>query len=297
MESDKQSLLHLTGVKRAFLGYQETLDGSDVVILPVPYDSTTSYGVGTRFGPNAIIDASMQLELYDIEMGRDICEALAIHTLDELEVDRGDPSRTSGLVGKAVSSILALGKKPVVLGGEHSVTAGAVSGLRDPEGTSVLQIDAHTDLRDSWDGSRYSHACAMRRVLDLGCNVVHVGIRSMSADEARYIDEEKLWKTVFLSKDVRGRMPLKEIISQLKEKVYVSVDVDGFDPSVFPGTGTPEPGGLLFDDALELMKAVGKERDVVGFDIVEVQPLPGSHVTEFAAAKLCYKMMGYFWLD
>ncbi len=296
--SDKNNLLNLTGVKRSFLGVQSSLEKAEVVMLPVPYDSTATYGTGARFGPNAIIDASTQLELYDIELGMNICDKAPIHTLDELEVDKGDPFRTTELVGRAVKSIVELGKKPVILGGEHSITAGAVSGFSNPKELSVLQIDAHADLRDSYEGTKYSHACAMRRVRELVGSTVQVGIRSMCDEEAEYIKEQEIGKSIFYAKDLKKNgmgSSVDAILSQLKDDVYITVDVDGFDPSVFPGTGTPEPSGLLWDDVLFLMKAVSEKKKVVGFDVVEVLPVPPLHITEFAAAKLAYKMMGYFW--
>lgn len=298
MEREKSNLLNLTGAKRSFLGLQPSLDNAAVVVLPVPYDSTTTYGTGTRFGPNAIIDASTQLELYDIELGMDICDKLPIHTLDELALDKGDPFRMTELVGKAVGSIVKLGKKPVVFGGEHSITAGAVSGFSNPKELSVLQIDAHADLRDSYEETKYSHACTMRRVRELAGSAVQVGIRSMCDEEAEHIKEQEIEKNIFYAKELRENGmagSIEAILSQLKEQVYVTVDVDGFDPSVVPGTGTPEPGGLLWDDVLSLMKAVSEKKKVVGFDVVEVLPTPPLRTSEFVAAKLAYKMMGYFW--
>ena len=298
MEREKSNLFNLTGAKRSFLGLQPSFDKAAAVILPVPYDSTASYGVGTRFGPNAIIDASTQLELYDIELGMNICDKLPIHTLDELALDKGDPARMAGLVGKAVSSIVKLGKKPVIFGGEHSITAGAAAGFSNPKELSVLQIDAHADLRDSYEETRYSHACTMRRVRELADSAVQVGIRSMCDEEAEYIEKEGIGKSIFYAKDLKKNGmdgSIDSILSQLKEQVYVTVDVDGFDPSLIPGIGTPEPGGLLWDDVLSLMKAVSEKKKVVGFDVVEVLPTPPLRISEFAAAKLAYKMMGYFW--
>jgi len=285
-----EELFKLESVKRTFLGFQPSFDDAGVVVIPVPYDSTTSYGVGTRFGPSAIIDASTQLELYDIELGKNISDDLPVYTLDELVLDKGDPAKTMKIVEKAVSSVIKAGKKPVVLGGEHSITLGAVKavkGFADSD-ISVLHIDAHADLRDSYEGTKHSHASVMRRVREITKSTVQVGIRSMCDEEAEYIKKEN--PTIFYGKD----FDVKKIVSQLKDKVYVTFDIDGFDPSVAPGTGTPEPGGLLWEDVLEIMRAL-KGKQVLGFDVVEVLPTPPLKTTEFIAAKLAYKMMGYFW--
>lgn len=295
-----KELSDLSGVKKTFLGFQEDFEKAKVVVIPVPYDATTSYGSGTRFGPQAIIEASTQVELYDIERGRDTCEYLTVHTIDELAVDKGSPEKTVKNVEKAVSLVVKAGKKPVVLGGEHSITAGAVAGLGEKD-FSVLQIDAHADLRDSYEGTKYSHACAMRRVREITGSTVQVGVRSMCEEEARYIEKEK--PAIFFADDlIRNRRndglaaaDLSSIVSQLKERAYVTVDIDGFDPSIVPGTGTPEPNGLLWNDVISLMRKVGQEKEVVGFDIVEVMPAPPLRTSEFIAAKLTYKMMGLFW--
>ncbi len=295
-----KELLELTGVKKTFLGFQEEFEKAKAVVIPVPYDATTSYGSGTRFGPSAIIEASTQVELYDIEKGKNTCEDVPVHTLDELAIDKGSPERTIKNVQKAVRLVVNAGKKPVVLGGEHSITGGAVAGLNERE-FSVLQIDAHTDLRDSYEGTRCSHACVMRRVREITKSTVQIGIRSMCDEEAEYIEKEK--PVIFFADDlIRNRRndglaaaDLSSIVSQLKEKVYVTIDVDGFDPSIFPGTGTPEPNGLLWNDVLSIMKKVGQEKEVLGFDVVEVMPAPPIRTSEFLAARLTYKMMGQFW--
>jgi agmatinase len=294
-----KELLELTGVKKTFLGFQEEFSKAKAVVIPVPYDATTSYGSGTRFGPSAIIDASSQLELYDIEVGKNICDEVPVHTLDELAINKGSPEKTLESVEKAVNLVAKEGKKPVVLGGEHSITAGAVAGLGEKD-FSVLQIDAHSDLRDSYEGTKCSHAAAMRRVREITKSTVQVGVRSMCDEEVEYIEKEK--PAIFFADDlIRNRRndglvaaDLKQITSGLKDKVYVTVDIDGFDPSLVPGTGTPEPGGLLWNDVLSIMRAI-KDKEILGFDVVEVMPAPPLRTSEFLAAKLTYKMMGYFW--
>ena len=305
----------MSGPKKAYMGVQTPLKDARVVMLPIPYDSTTSYGVGTRYGPNAIIEASMQLEFYDIELGFNISDEVPVHTLDELAVNKGDPAKTVALVGRAVEKIVRLGKYPVVLGGEHSITPGVISGLAmkpslDLKRLSVLQIDAHTDLRDSYEGTKNSHASAMRRVKELiGGNLVQVGIRSMCEEEAEYAKESGQEKNIFYAHRLNenrkdGKInpaDIKKIIDALgpQENIFVTFDIDGFDPSLVPGTGTPEPGGLTWEDCMEIMRELGKRKNakVVGFDIVEVTPVPPLKVSEFVAAKLAYKMMGYFWAN
>lgn len=292
---EKNKLFSLTGVKRSFLGIQSSFDDADICITPVHYDATTSYGSGTRFGPNAIIDASTQLELYDLELKSNICDKLSIYTLDELALHKGDPSKMLENVSQVVGCIVNLGKKPVIFGGEHSISAGAVKGFKkhyDLSSISVLQIDAHADLRDSYEGTKYSHASVMRRIREQVGNAVQVGIRSMCDEEAEYIKKEKIGKSIFYGQDVDK----KQVLSQLKNDVYITIDVDGFDPSIFPGTGTPEPGGLSWNTGLSLLKEVAKKKNIIGFDLMETSPIPGSHVTEFATAKLAYKLMGYSWL-
>ncbi|MBI5047219.1 agmatinase, partial [Candidatus Micrarchaeota archaeon] len=202
--------------------------------------------------------------------------------------------------------ILALGKKPVIFGGEHSITSGAVAAIKDslPKGSfSVLQIDAHSDLRDSYESTKHSHASAMRRVRDHVSTVVQVGIRSMCDEEAEYISNEKISNQIFYAHNLNenrkeGKLNSKDVsamVSQLTENVFVTVDIDGFDPSIVPGTGTPEPGGLYWEDVLGIMRELSQNRNVVGFDIVEVLPSPPLRTSEFVAAKLAYKMMGLFW--
>ena len=176
-------IFSLTGAKRTFLGFQPSFDEADAVVIPVPYDSTVSYGTGARSGPSAMIDASSQLERYDIDLGCEICDNVKAYTMDELEIDKSCPEKSLGVVESAVAGVMKLGKKPVVFGGEHSITAGAVAGLKRKD-ISVLQFDAHSDLRDSYEGTRYSHACAMRRVREKVESAVQVGIRAMCLEEA-----------------------------------------------------------------------------------------------------------------
>jgi agmatinase len=243
--------------KSTFFNLNPGFEDADAVLVPVPYGRTASYVKGSENGPAAILEASDQLEEYDVELGFNISEKLGIFTHDDLKVAEKSPEGMVKEVEAVVQELVGKGKKPVVLGGEHSITAGVVAGLGDRT-ISVLQIDAHADLRDSYQGSKHNHACVMRRVRELSGNVVQVGIRSMSEEEAQYIKENGLESKMFYAHEF-SKDKIEQIIAELGDKVYVTVDVDGFDPSVMPGTGTPHPGGLVWDDVTSLMKAVGEK--------------------------------------
>ena len=262
---------------------------SQAVMLPIPYEKTTSYLKGTGKGPDAIIKASVQIESYDDELG-DIFEA-GICTLNPLKID----SRPEQMVNKVKKRILELlddGKFIAVLGGEHSITSGIVSTFKEKfKDISVLQIDAHSDLREEYQGSRHSHACAMKRVLEI-CPVVPVGIRSLSSQEAEFAKKSKY--RIFWAKDIVGNDKwFGDAISLLSKNVYITIDLDGFDPSIMPSVGTPEPGGLGYYQVLRFLKKVFKERNVVGFDIVELCPNKLDVSSDVAAARILYKMIGY----
>lgn len=260
-----------------------------VAILPIPYESSTSYGGGTNQGPAAIIEASRHMELWDLELGRDVSR-LGFATLPELETDTSGPEAMNLRIQQTVAGILADKKWPLILGGEHSITPGAVAALKTKyKKLSVLQFDAHTDLRDEYQGSKYSHACAMKRVYDLGVPYVAVGIRAVSEEEVVFIKKAKLGSRIHYGPNV----PLKEILNQLTEQVYVTFDVDGLDPAILPGTGTPEPGGIMWQQALDVLREVAKRKKIVGADVVELAPIPGQPAGDFLTAKLAYKIVGY----
>ena len=278
-----------------FLGLPEEdarYEDARVVILPVPYDSTTSYKAGTREGPLSLLLASRNVELFDIDLE---CEPLnkGIHTLPELEPDMRGPEATVRAVEIAVKALLAEGKLPVVLGGEHSISTGPVRAMAAKFGKnlSVLQLDAHADLRESFENTPYSHASVMRRVLNL-CPVTQVGIRNISAGEMEFVQKGQK-KNIFWAQDLQGPASawIPRVVKTLKKKVYISIDLDAFDPSVVPGVGTPEPGGMTWYPAIELLKTVVREREVVGIDIMELCPQPGSVVSDFFAAKLLFKIL------
>lgn len=273
------------GIRRAKFG------DARVVVLPVPYEGTVTYGAGTRNGPQAIIAASKHVELYDDELD---CEPYAwgIHTLPEMETDNRNPDEMFQSIREMGKRLAASDKLIVTLGGEHSITPGMVAAFAEVyDPISVLQLDAHADLRDEYGGTRYSHACSMRRVLE-HCTAVQVGIRSLSRPEMRLIQREGL--PVFFMRDMRARADwMDDAIEHLAENVYVTIDLDVFDPSIMPSIGTPEPGGLLWDEVLDFLRTLAQKRRIVAFDVVELSPQQGNTAPDFLAAKLVYKLMGY----
>ena len=279
----------------SFLG----LDGRDAeyetarfAVLPIPYDATTSFSAGAREGPRAIIAASRQLEDYDVELGRESYQA-GIATLDPLEPDARGPEAMHQRIYQAARRIVRDDKFLIGLGGEHGVTSGLVRAVRTRHRKlSVLQIDAHADLRDRYHNSPYSHACVMRRIHELGVDAVGVGVRSYSREEARFIRSAK--KTIIPARVCHESDTwIQGAVQALGELVYVTIDLDGLDPAYAPGVGTPEPGGLDWRQVADLLAAVASEREIVGADVVEVRPLPPATVTEFLAAKLIYKLIAH----
>jgi len=259
-----------------------------VVVLPIPFEATTSYVMGAKKGPQAIIEASRHMELYDIELKKDISE-IGIFTFPTMSFLTDSPKQAIEKIKKAVSKLLKDKKFVLSLGGEHTITCGAVAAFKQKyKKLSVLQIDAHSDLRDEYLGIEYSHACAMRRVREMEVPVVGVGIRSLDESEADYIRKKEI-KTIFYA----PALPTKKIIASLSRDVYLTFDVDALDPSIMPSTGTPEPGGLGWYEVLDLIKQVAKTKKIIGADIVELSPLPGLVFPDFLAAKLAYKIIGY----
>ncbi|PIP23634.1 MAG: agmatinase [Candidatus Nealsonbacteria bacterium CG_4_10_14_0_2_um_filter_38_17] len=269
---------------------KQNYKSSKVVIVPVPYESTTYYLSGTKEGPWAIIDASRHMELYDIEKDTNASK-VGIFTLEELEPSKNSPKETVLRVENVVAKILEDGKFPFTLGGEHSVTLGAVSAFKKKflHNLSVLQMDAHTDLRNEFEGTKFHHGCVMRRIVDdLKLSVTQVGIRSTTEEEMIYIKESKK-NSIFYGKQYE----IEKVISTLKENVYLTFDLDALDPSIMPSVGTPEPGGLGWYESLDLLKAVAQSRNIVGADVVELSPIPGLIAPDFLAAKLVYKIISY----
>lgn len=265
-------------------------DKSRFVVVPVPYDLTTTYQGGARRGPAAILEASANMELYDEELGKETYTC-GIHTCAAMEPQAAGPAEMNKAIEREIAPIVADGKIPVLLGGDHSVSLGAVKAVA---GTypklSVLHLDAHADLRSSYQGSLFSHACIGRRIAEF-LPLVQVGIRSMSAAEAVFLKSSSV---VSISAEAYKKTDIrKKIVGNLKKDVYITLDIDVFDPSIMPSTGTPEPGGLLWRDVLDVLREVTRNCRVRGFDIVELSPLPGIVAPDFLASKLIYRLMGY----
>jgi agmatinase len=261
---------------------------SRVVIVPVPYDATSTWHKGADQGPAAILRASANLELYDIETDSQVY--LDGICTDEPVTEDRSPEAMVEAVRRRVQGHLANRKLTVVVGGEHSVSVGAVQAHADRyPGLSVLQLDAHSDLRDEYEGSRFNHACVMARIREL-CPIVQVGIRSMDISEKPALVEDR----VFFAEKIHDNLAwIDNAVAGLTEQVYITIDLDVFDPSIMPSTGTPEPGGLRWYDVLALLRTVCRRRTVVGFDVVEMCPVETNWAPEFLAAKLIYKILSY----
>ena len=280
-----------------FLGLDE--EASDfgrcrVVILPVPYEATTSYGGGARRGPGAILEASRYVELYDRELEADP-STVGIHTLPALELSRdGAPAAMAELEGAyARVAEVAQDRFLIMLGGEHAVSAPAIRAQASRLGRlSVLQLDAHADLRPEFEGSAHSHACAMARVLDVA-DVVSVGVRGVSREEVEVADANAGVTLIWADEMWADDSWMDRALAALGDPVYLTFDVDYFDPSLVPSTGTPEPGGGDWYRTLRFLRRVFRERNVVACDIVELAPIPGMHAPDFLVAKLVYKLIGY----
>ncbi|MGL5939703.1 MAG: agmatinase [Waterburya sp.] len=278
---------------------QTTYEQSKVVILPIPYETTTTYRKGCQNGPAAIIKASDQLEAYDIELEQEICQETGICTVDAIADTRINPNLSPeamiDITTKRVSELIADGKFVIALGGEHSITAGVVQAYQQllSEPFTVIQIDAHGDMRHSYEGSIYNHACVMRRVLDMGLPTLPVGIRSICLEEAKLIKEQQI--PVIWAEDIYYDPDwiTKAIAKITTEKVFITIDLDGIDPGLMSGVGTPEPGGLNWYELTKFLQTVFKQFQVIGCDVMELAPTSDSVVSEFTAAKLIYKLIGY----
>jgi agmatinase len=261
---------------------------SRVVILPIPYDSTASGWVGASEGPAAIVDASENMELYDIGIGREPYR-VGIHTLPELAAHAGGPEAMVERIEQVVSELLDDGKFVVTLGGEHTVAVGALRAhAKRTPGLSVLAFDANADLRDSYMDTPYSHACTLRRALE-SAPVVLVGLRSAEREEHELIRARAL--PFYTPREYRAAGP-EAIAAQLANDVYITIDLDAFDPSQVAAVGTPEPGGLLWDEVTDLLEVVARQRRVVGFDVTELAPSLGPRANAQLAAKLTYRLIG-----
>lgn len=265
---------------------------SQIVVIPVPYDSSTSFRAGSREGPNAIIGASRHLEDFDIELGKETYK-VGIHTTEEIEPHMGSPEQMVDRVYRAVYPWAEEGKIISLLGGEHSISIGSVKALREihPD-LSVLYLDAHADMRDEYMGSKFSHACTARRIIEM-CPLVPVGVRSMSEEEMDFVTGINLKVHFGGEMNPVNNWDIDGILSSLSENVYISLDLDVMDLAIISGVGNPEPGGIDWNNMLSIIKAVSSEKRIVGFDLTELSPVEGSVASSFVAAKLAYKIMGY----
>lgn len=261
---------------------------AEIILLPVPYDATSTWIKGAHKGPAAILDASANMELYDIETDSEVYRK-GIHTDHPLAVDE-NPEIMVGQVEKRVSYWLDQHKMVATLGGEHSISLGPIRAhLHKYPEMSVLHLDAHTDLRQEYDGSPYNHACVMARAREL-CPITQVGIRSMDISEKEFIRPEHFF-TQERIRDEKGWM--EQVLRTLNDQVYITLDLDVLDPSIMPSTGTPEPGGMDWYTLLALVKKVADEKEIIGFDVVELCPVASNKAPDFVAAKLIYKILSY----
>jgi agmatinase len=292
-----------TELPRNFLGLEERAgwDEAGVVILPVPYESTVSYQGGTRRGPQAIIEASRYIELYDQELDAEPGSEIGVCTLPALHMTSAGPEAAIAELREAMDHILEIaGDRLVIsLGGEHSITSAQVlahaARLREQgRRLTVLQFDAHSDLRLEYEGSPFSHAAVMARCMD-EVNITAVGIRALTREERQLIRDRDSITTIFAEEMWTDHSWVERAMEAIGDDVFITFDVDYFDPALIPATGTPEPGGPAWYPTLQLLRRVFNERRVVGADVVELAPIGGNAAPDFAIAKLVYKMVGYFW--
>ncbi len=280
------------GIKKKYSKY----NNSEIVIIQAPLEKTVSYGKGTKGGAKAILEASHYVEFFDEELNREICFEKGICSLDEIKFGNLSIKKSINKIYKEVKTHLENDKFVVTLGGEHSLSSAPIKAHFEKfDNLSILQIDAHSDLRNSYEGSKYSHASVMARVAEFTKDIVQVGIRAQCKEEYDFIKENKI-KT-FYAREIRenkyGRNWQSIVVNELKENVYITFDVDGLDPSVISATGTPEPGGLFWDETMSLLKQIGKSKNIVGFDVVELAPTKKDVSSNFNTAKLVYKLLNY----
>jgi N1-aminopropylagmatine ureohydrolase len=280
-----------------FLGLGEEHSGyasSAALILPIPYEGTVSYGQGTREGPRAIIHASQQVELYDRELDDEVALTYGIHTLPFLAPVVSGPAGMVEAIAACAEAQLRTGKLLVGLGGEHTVSAGIARAVGAVHGDFVMvQIDAHSDLRNEYEGSPYSHASIARRVFDMGATIAQFGIRSICREEIDLIRAEPERLRVWFAEDVHAGGHLAALAEIVRgHTVFLTIDLDGLDPALVAATGTPEPGGLTWAQALDIVRTVASAGQVVAADCVELAPIPSQHASDFLAAKLVYKVIG-----
>ncbi|MDX1279188.1 agmatinase [Oceanihabitans sediminis] len=264
------------------------LEQAKIVLIPVPYDGTSTWQKGADKGPEAFLSASENMELYDIETDTEVYKQ-GVYLADAV-TENSSPEAMVAAVHQATKKYIKRNKFVTIFGGEHSISIGTIRAFNEMyPNLTVLQLDAHADLRQSYEGSTCNHACAVYEASQT-TNLIQVGIRSMDAIEKTVMDEDK---TYFAHEMALDDTWMDAAIDQMTENVFITIDLDAFDPSILPSTGTPEPGGLLWYETLEFLKQVFEEKNVVGFDIVELCPNPSEKSSDFLAAKLYYKMLSY----
>ncbi len=276
---------------RRFAGIDEpycSYDNAAVLLQSIPYDGTSTWGKGADRGFSAFLEALENMELYDIETDSEAYRH-GVHILPDISESRS-PEHVFEAVYKKTTELLATGKYLTFFGGEHSVSIGVIKAFYEKyENLTVLQLDAHADLRDSYGGTPYNHACAVHDA-SRNANLVQVGIRSADSSEMQYLNRQQC----YFAEDIYGDESwMEKSIAQMTERVYLTIDLDAFDPSIMPATGTPEPGGLLWNPTIKYLRKVFEAKTVVGFDITEFAPLEGQHAPQFLVAKLYYKLLSY----
>ena len=265
-----------------------SFENSKVVIVPVPYDGTSTWLKGADKGPQALLEASANMEVYDVDTDSEV-HKVGIHTMPAINVN-SSPEAMVEAVHDCMKDLLKKKKFPIIIGGEHSVSIGAIKAIAGHfSDLTILQLDAHADLRDEYEGSRNNHACVMARAREVA-PIVQVGIRSMSVEEREDVQPDRIF---YASGIHEHKTWMYELLNKLSRNVYITIDLDVLDPSIMPSTGTPEPGGLLWYQVLEILKVVSEKVNIVGFDVVELRPLKENKAPDFLASKLIYTLLTY----
>jgi len=286
-------------LKKNFLAIEKeysSFENSKVAIVSAPYEKTTSYGKGTAKGPAAILEASHYVEFFDEETAKEVCFDIGITALEAINFGKASGKKALELIYNDVKALIDAGKFVITLGGEHSISTAPIQAHYDSyEELSILHFDAHSDLRLEYEGSKYSHASFAARVAEFTTDITQVGIRAQCKEEYEFIKEKGI--NTFYTYQMRDagfdRTLIDTIVSTLKKNVYITFDVDYFDPSIMPSTGTPEPNGFYWDETMRLLKQVCAERNLVGFDVVELAPVKSYTFPDFLTAKLIYKILNY----
>lgn len=290
--------MKVLGTEHNFLGLEEeklySFENAKYIIQSAPYEHTSSYLEGSAKGPAAIIEASKYVEFYDEELGVETVRTAPIATLKAIDFTGKYDKDAVDLIASETEKILDAGKIAVSFGAEHTVTYGFVQAYaKKYDNLTVLQIDAHSDLRESYHDNIYSHASVMARVKDMGINLCQAGIRAQCIEEAEEIKRNPKIHTYYAHQIRQNSNWVKDIVNDMTENVYISIDADGFDPSIMPAVGTAEPNGLFWNETLDLLRETCKNKNVVGFDIVECAPMEGTILSEYTLAKLAYRIIGY----